>query len=93
MITTKPFKELASYSRFLNLLQFHAGVTVFLSSGHFGGFFRSVRFSHDMEWGLWKRKDLKEKLLNYEFASSSRRQNHRRKLTEFKGAFIAYPLV
>ena len=39
MITTKPFKELASYSRFLNLLQFHAGVTVFLSSGHLGGFF------------------------------------------------------
>lgn len=50
VITTKPFKELASYSRFLNLLQFHAGVTVFLSSGHLGGFFfRSVRFSHDME--------------------------------------------
>ena len=39
VITTKPFKELASYSRFLNLLQFHAGVTVFLSSGHLGGFF------------------------------------------------------
>lgn len=37
MITTKPFKELASYSRFF--LQFHAGVTVFLSSGHLGGFF------------------------------------------------------
>lgn len=39
VITTKPFKDLASYSRFLNPLQFHAGVTVFLSSGHLGGFF------------------------------------------------------
>ena len=58
VITTKPFKELASYSRFLNLLQFHAGVTVFLSSGHLGGFF----FDQSVFLTIWSESFKREEI-------------------------------